>query len=410
MCDTVVVVGDDGVMFAKNSDRDPNEAQVVEWIAAADHEAGSTVRCTEVEVAQVAHTHTAVLSRPFWMWGAEMGANEHGVVIGNEAVWTNQPYAETGLLGMDLLRLALERARSAHEAVEVIVSLIEAHGQGGGHGFEERSFTYHNSFLVADPERAVVLETAGRRWATEEVRSGVRSISNALTIEGFAAEFGDRSVASLNRSAARQACTASAAEEAAGIGDLMALLRSHGNGSVVPHYEVEVGAMAAPCMHGGGTVVSSQTTGSWVSDLADSGRHWVTASAAPCTSVFKPVTVEEPIDQGPSPLGVFDSESRWWRHELLHRSAMRAPDRLLVDAAAERASLESELLLDPSDTAGAWDRADEAERRWTATAIATMGGDERPPTVAAHWAAVDRAAGMPWCGDHRPDDQEEGGR
>lgn len=39
------------------------------------------------------------------MWGAEMGANEHGLVIGNEAVWTKIDDDKTEkLLGMDLLR------------------------------------------------------------------------------------------------------------------------------------------------------------------------------------------------------------------------------------------------------------------------------------------------------------------
>ena len=55
----------------------------------------------------MAHTHAVILSKPAWMWGAEMGANEHGVCIGNEAVWTklNGPEDEKEkLLGMDLLR------------------------------------------------------------------------------------------------------------------------------------------------------------------------------------------------------------------------------------------------------------------------------------------------------------------
>lgn len=46
-----------------------------------------------------------MISRPAWLWGAEMGANEHGVCIANEAINAREPAAETeALLGMDLVR------------------------------------------------------------------------------------------------------------------------------------------------------------------------------------------------------------------------------------------------------------------------------------------------------------------
>ena len=93
---------------------------------------------------------------------------------------------------MDLLRLALERADTAERAVATIVALLEEHGQGGGCGFENRRFTYHNSYIVADPRRAFVLETAGHLHAVEEIR-GARSISNGLTIPGFAGPIATRS-------------------------------------------------------------------------------------------------------------------------------------------------------------------------------------------------------------------------
>ncbi|XP_027481702.1 secernin-2 isoform X3 [Zalophus californianus] len=112
-----------------------------------------------------------------------MGANEHGVCIGNEAVWTKEPVDEgEALLGMDLLRLALERSRSALEALHVITGLLERYGQGGSCREDPAPFCYHNTFLLADRTEAWVLETAGRLWAAQRIQEGARNISNQLSI------------------------------------------------------------------------------------------------------------------------------------------------------------------------------------------------------------------------------------
>jgi hypothetical protein len=67
------------------------------------------VKCTYIEVDQAPSTLACILSKPNWMWGAEMGANSRGVCIGNEAVWDrlSDPAEDLlpRLLGMDLLRL-----------------------------------------------------------------------------------------------------------------------------------------------------------------------------------------------------------------------------------------------------------------------------------------------------------------
>ena len=171
MCDTLVATGEataDGtVILAKNSDREPNEAQALTHVPRAKHAAGATIQCTYIDIPQVPETYEVLLSRPFWMWGCEMGANERGVAIGNEAVFTKEPYnKEAGLTGMDLIRLALERADTARGALDIITGLLDAHGQGGNGGFQHKLY-YHNSFIIADPGDAWVLETAGRLWAAE---------------------------------------------------------------------------------------------------------------------------------------------------------------------------------------------------------------------------------------------------
>ena len=380
MCDTIAVVGDGEVLFAKNSDRDPNEAQLLDWCPRRDHAPQSQVRCTYLTIPQVEKTWAVLLSRPFWMWGAEIGANEHGVVIGNEAVFTRQPYSATGLTGMDLVRLGLERARSARGALDCIVALLEEHGQGGGCGHEDRGFTYHNAFLIADWEGAFVLETAGSQWAVEEVH-GPRCISNRLSIPGFAKAHSDLLKTWASSAKERQARTCELAQSVEGPGDLFRLLRDHGPTGDTPHYSWFNGGLSAPCVHAGGLLANSQTTASWVAQLTPGGaRHWVTGTAAPCTGLFKPVSVLDPLDVGSAGTDRADSGGIWWRHEVLHRSVLRDPAQQLPHYVGERDRVEQRWLQEPPSSAEAFAEADELLATW----IERVGPD--PPDVRPIWS------------------------
>lgn len=187
-CDTFVVLPpltQHGVIFGKNSDRPQGEVQEVVYIPAGTP--ADTIQCTYIEVESSGPTKAVILSKPGWMWGAEMGANECGVVIGNEAVWTNDTDGDSDpsvkrLLGMDLVRLGLERSSTAEEALDVICGLLERYGQGGPCSETDEGFRYHNSFLIADSTCAWILETSGKNWVAEQVTSGYRNISNLLTV------------------------------------------------------------------------------------------------------------------------------------------------------------------------------------------------------------------------------------
>ena len=394
MCDTAVRVEPGRVLFAKNSDRDANESQLLDWQPARTHAANATLACTWLHIPQARETHAVLLSRPFWMWGAEMGANAHGLVIGNEAVFTRAEVPEQGLTGMDLVRLALERATSVHEAVDVITRLIARHGQGGGCGYEERSFRYHSSFLIADPEGAIVLETAeGGACATERVE-GARSISNGFSLEPFGDQHAHRELEELNRCGVRRARSEQLAAQAGGPGDMMALLRDHGAGRAAPHYDPQTGAMSAPCMHAGGELVNSRTTGSWVSELrADGMRHWATATANPCSSLFKPVAVDAPLQLAPVP-GAAADESLWWRWERLGRRVARDPERLLPLFAGERDALEASWLAAPPDPGAAFTEGETRLTAWEAAVAAESGQDRRPGFAQAYWKVRNEAAGL----------------
>ena len=200
MCDTLVAVGDatlDGVtLFGKNSDRKRGECQPLLQFAEASHPEKSRVRCSHIEIPQVAETYRVLGHSPWWVWGFEHGVNEHAVAVGNLTVFSNEPVEEEpGLIGMDLVRLALERGRSAREALEVIATLIESHGQGGA-ADAPGAAGYNNGFLLADAEESWILETSNRRWAARRAR--LDSCSNQYSL-GDDWEIGSRDFESYAR-------------------------------------------------------------------------------------------------------------------------------------------------------------------------------------------------------------------
>jgi secernin len=327
MCDTIGLLTPGKAYFAKNSDRSPNEPQVAEVYPAADHSSDAMLKTTYLSIRQAEHTHALLLSRPAWMWGGEMGVNEHGVCIGNEAVFTKGKYAKTGLTGMDLLRLGLERGSSASEARDVIIHLLEEHGQGGNCGFDH-DFFYDNSFLIVDREQLFVLETAGREWVYKQMERV--SISNRLTIEadgdaysgGKAVDFKKTHLEPLyshfSGSANRLEQTGSCLATLQNTADLMNTLRIHRADVKNP---LAQGSVASPCMHAGG-LVGDHTTASMIVELGEQIRVWLTGSSTPCISLFKPWL----FGTAPTPpffaAGDPNAEKYWRKHETFHRQAI----------------------------------------------------------------------------------------
>ncbi|MHA1299036.1 MAG: C69 family dipeptidase [Candidatus Helarchaeota archaeon] len=187
MCDTIVILGnssqDGSIIFGKNSDRDANESQAICYVPRTIHDKGEKLECQYINIDQVEETFALILSKPSWLKiGCEIGANEFGVVMGNEAVFTREKYDKEGLLGMDLMRIALERAKTAKEGLDIITNLIAKYGQGGVASPFDPNFLYHNSFIIADLKEAWILETADKFWVAKKVED-IGTISNGLTIQ-----------------------------------------------------------------------------------------------------------------------------------------------------------------------------------------------------------------------------------
>ena len=174
-CDTMVALGTatrgGQTIFAKNSDRPVDECQPLVQCQRQTHPPGATTRCQFVELQQAGITYRHVGSRPYWCWGYEHGFNEYQVVIGNEGLASKWPeFTAPKLNGMEVLRLGLERGRTAAEAVEAMTDCISRYGQGK-FANDAGIRTYDNGYIIADPREAYAIETAAHQWAVARIES-----------------------------------------------------------------------------------------------------------------------------------------------------------------------------------------------------------------------------------------------
>ena len=327
MCDTLGKITSEGALFAKNSDRSPNEVQVLEYHPAQTGLSGR-VSCTYLSIPQAEKTHAVLLSRPHWMWGAEMGVNDRGLCIGNEAVFTKGAYGKTGLTGMDLVRLGLERCDTAKEALTLLMSLLETYGQGGNCGFDH-DFYYDNAFLLMDRQELYVLETAGKHWTYK--RYPAAGISNGLSIGAdadgysggkcydFRKRYTEPVYTTFSASAKRRAQTESCLSRIDSVSSCIQALQQHADGLSNPFARGSVGSV---CMHYGG-LVGDHSTSSMVVDLEKPRPVvWSTGSSVPCVSLFKPwlfgTQPKLPVVLGEDPEG----KTYWLEEEGFRRSLL----------------------------------------------------------------------------------------
>ena len=285
------------------------------------------------------------------MWGAEMGVNEYGLVIGNEAVFTREKLRKdnSGLTGMDMLRLALERCREANEALMLLIELLDTYGQNACGGYKNKGFFYSNSFLIADKLEAYVLETAGKFWAWKKLNNAY-SISNALTLnhdfdesnagkllngKGFAPRFSDRLYTLAGRAGHRRACTLDTATAEPNLTKALSTLQSHHLGA--SSFSPKKATTACICMHATGFLNPSSTTGSMIAEITDTDapRVWFTGTPYPCISLYKPFYFHE---EGPglqSP-GSAPDGSLWWKGQERYEHILSRYRRLFPHVEAER--------------------------------------------------------------------------
>lgn len=183
-CHAVVALAratlDGQTLFGQNSGKAAGPCRALHRTASRAWAPDEKLRTQFLELPQARQTHAVLGCQPEGCWGYEYGINEHHVAVGCVALPATVKCDGPTLLGTDLTRLTLERGRTALQAVDLLTSLVERHGQGTFPGCPAEVNGDH-AFLVVDPTEAYAVETAGRYWVYQEVQE-VRAVSQVRVI------------------------------------------------------------------------------------------------------------------------------------------------------------------------------------------------------------------------------------
>ncbi|HEV3259376.1 MAG TPA: carcinine hydrolase/isopenicillin-N N-acyltransferase family protein [Gemmataceae bacterium] len=359
--DLVVALGRatvDGItLFGQNSDQPARQCQVLRRTPGRAFAADEKVRTQFLELPQARQTWTVLGGQPEGRWGYTHGVNEHGLAAGCASLRGRLGCQRPGLLGTDLVRLALERCQNARQAVDLLTEWVECHGQAALPG-GPRAAEGDTAFLVADADAAFVVEAAANHWVCQEILE-VRAVSDLYTVhqdwdgisrglagqaiacgwwpaDGSKLDFADalgECPVGLDSALRRWGRATLLLEQQNGHIDAAFVRRLLGDHYESTHFEVDpLASLHGPvplCRHARGPA-GTATAASIVTQLTRKPEQLPVAWCAfgpPCLSVYLPVFLDGDLPAafgrgGPEP----GARSLWWRVYRLGRRLHRRPE------------------------------------------------------------------------------------
>lgn len=367
MCDIAVAVGtatrDGSIIVAKNSDgrseispepfrfseheKKPEGSKLMIDFTQLPEEYG--VKNLKFEIPEAKEIYKTIGHGAMSGW--EEACNEYGVAIVNVAAFSREPLNnESGIPTWDILKMAVQRSKTAYEAMHLIGTIAIKYGQS----------VFHSSYICADPNEAWVIETATTQWVAKKVKD-IAWCSNQYQIEDDWDEsspdvvehaikmgwikrgepFSWREVYSDPQKTVHGMGISSEPRYQSGINylterkgditiwDMRKVLSSHYEGTIFYHSHVSLMAPRTICTHssslGGGATASSAVI-HLRKDVPDmiSTVYWG-SFASPCTGVFIPYYVSmDPNEAVPNGFKVAtfeddDPNSAWWRFHHLRK-------------------------------------------------------------------------------------------